>query len=49
MSVSFTEDGIIAGMQKMGIGYLDENDINQMIDLAWKTAKIYLGEISKLI
>ncbi|AFH43327.1 exosome complex protein Rrp42 [Fervidicoccus fontis] len=49
LSVSFTEDGIIAGMQKMGIGYLDENDINQMIDLAWKTAKIYLGEISKLI
>jgi exosome complex component RRP42 len=47
LAVSFTEDGVIAGMQKMGAGYLDEEDVEKMIELSWKTAQKYFSEIEK--
>lgn len=49
LSVSFTEDGIIAGMQKMGTGSLEEKDVDAMIELAWKVAQKYLSEIDSLL
>ncbi|MEM0112209.1 MAG: exosome complex protein Rrp42 [Fervidicoccaceae archaeon] len=49
LSVSFTEEGVIAGMQKMGTGSLDERDIDAMIDLAWKVAQKYLQEIERAL
>ena len=47
LAVSFTEDGVIAGMQKMGTGSLEEEDVYRMIDLSWKTAQKYFDEIRK--
>jgi len=49
LSVSFTEDGTIAGMQKMGAGSLEEGDIDAMVDLAWKVSQKYFSEISTAI
>jgi len=49
LSVSFTEDGMIAGMQKIGTGSLDEKDIDAMVELAWKIAQKYLEEINSAL
>lgn len=49
LSVSFTEDGVIAGMQKMGPGSLEEKDIDAMVELSWKVAQRYLTEIDSIL
>lgn len=49
LSVSFVRDGTIAGLQKMGEGALEPSDIDDMIELGWKTAKKYFDEIEKAV
>jgi len=45
LSVSFDESGEIVGMQKSGMGYLTLEELDRMVDLAWKSARAYLKAI----
>ncbi len=49
LSVSFERDGSIAGMQKIGGGYLDTSELDEMIELAWRTAQRYFESIDNAI
>ncbi len=49
LAVSFTEDGVIAGIQKMGPGSLTEKDVDTMIEMAWKTAQKYFEAVNNAI
>ncbi len=47
LAVSFLRDGTIAGMQKMGPGYLKTEELETAIDMAWKAAQKYFEELEK--
>ncbi len=49
LAVSFTDDGTIAGMQKMGTGMLSEEEVEKMIDISWKTAQKYFQAVDKAL
>ena len=49
LSVSFVRDGTIAGIQKTGEGALSPDDVDNMVELAWKTASKYFDEVEKAV
>jgi len=49
LAVSFDENGVITGMQKLGSGALVPEDVEKMVDLAWETARKYFEKLSSLI
>lgn len=49
LSVSFDESGEIVGIQKSGMGFLTMSELDEMVELAWKTANNYLRAISEQI
>jgi exosome complex component RRP42 len=47
LSVSFDEHGEIVGLQKSGMGFITPSELDNMVDLAWRAANIYLKEINE--